>query len=164
MLLETFLKPNADDAWAFHIPRSYVQRDSKCNKCAKVGHWAKHASLARTRGWLRWSLLRTNMMGRSSSLVGGDRVRVTILRPPFYRPRHVRRWGMGEGKNETFFLSPASTAWKIQDGGWTFYDLSARSKKSRLLCRLIWWWVFSGRNYWMLLVEVPKSHGKQRSS
>ena len=54
------------------------------------------------------------LLGRSSSLVGaiefefacwGDRVCITILRPPFYRPRHVRRWGMGEGKN---FLSLSS--------------------------------------------------------
>ena len=31
----------------------------------------------------------------------------------------------------------SSTAWKIQYGGWTFYDVSAPSKKSRLQSRLM---------------------------
>ena len=41
MLLKILLKPNAPDALALHIQRGYVQLDSKCNKCAKVGNWTK---------------------------------------------------------------------------------------------------------------------------
>ena len=85
-----------------------------------------------------------------------ERVSVTTLRPP-----SVRLWGMGEGKSEKIFLAPplpypssclsfthsvevsfslqSSTAWKIHDGGRTFYDVSAGTKKSRLLLRLLSW-------------------------
>ena len=76
-------------------------------------------------------------------------VSIKTLRPP-----SVRRWGMGEGKSlphslpypssclsftpsvELSFSLQSPTASKIQDGGRTFYNVSDRTKKSLLLCRL----------------------------
>ena len=74
------------------------------------------------------------------------------------QPRDRHQWGIREGKSEkiffgpppplsfllpnvhplgrTFFLSPAFHCLKIQDDVSTFYDVSARTKKSRLPCRL----------------------------
>jgi len=89
---------------------------------------------------------------RAGVLLG--RVSVTTLRPP-----SVRWWGMGEGKSEkiffalpppisfllpivhplgrSFFLSPVFHCLKNSRWRETFYDVSARTKKSRLLCRLL---------------------------
>ena len=46
------------------------------------------------------SLQCRHLVGPLEFACWGNRVHVTILRPPFYRPCHVRQWGMGEGKNE----------------------------------------------------------------
>ena len=57
-----------------------------------------YANPRRSRGFA--SLQCRRLAGPVEFPCWGDRVRVTILRQPFYRPRHVRRLGMGEGKNE----------------------------------------------------------------
>ena len=35
------LKHNGQGAWVNHTQRDCPARESKCNKCSKVGHWAK---------------------------------------------------------------------------------------------------------------------------
>ena len=51
-----------------------------------------------------------------------------------------KSWGTTTSSKQTrsfYARIEIKTLVKIQYGGWTFYDVSARSKKSRLLCRLV---------------------------